>query len=134
MLVGRLGGFPADAVGMGAAIRRRDGARLPPHLVGANDLRFIGDDINVAKMLGMAGRCGAHGRLRLPRLRGGAPRASSRPAGDWATWWPTQGEGYLLLVFASVFIGGTSVYGGSGTVWGTVIGSIMMGTIEAGNS
>ena len=47
-------------------------------------------------------------------------------------WWPTQGEGYLLLVFASVFIGGTSVYGGSGTVWGTVIGSIMMGTIEAG--
>ena len=45
--------------------------------------------------------------------------------------WLTQGEGYLRLVFAAVFIGGTSVYGGKGTIWGTVVGSIMMGTIEA---
>ena len=49
-----------------------------------------------------------------------------------ANWWPTQGEGYLLLVFASLFIGGTSVYGGEGTVFGVLIGSIIIGIIEAG--
>ena len=51
---------------------------------------------------------------------------------EMANWWPTQGEGYLLLVFASVFIGGTSVYGGNGTIWGTVVGSVIIGMIEAG--
>ena len=51
---------------------------------------------------------------------------------EMANWWPTQGDGYLLLVFASVFIGGTSAHGASGTIWGTLIGSIIMGIIEAG--
>ena len=50
---------------------------------------------------------------------------------EMANWWPTQGEGYLLLVFASIFIGGTSVYGGSATIWGTLIGSVIIGMIEA---
>ena len=47
-------------------------------------------------------------------------------------WWPTMGEGYMLLVFASVFVGGTSAYGGEGTIYGTLIGSIIIGIIEAG--
>jgi len=51
---------------------------------------------------------------------------------EMANWWPTQGEGYMLLVFASVFIGGTSVFGGQGTIIGTSIGAIIIGIIEAG--
>ena len=51
---------------------------------------------------------------------------------EMASWWPTQGEGYMLLVFASVFIGGTSVFGGIGTIYGTFIGAIIIGIIEAG--
>ena len=51
---------------------------------------------------------------------------------EMASWWPTQGEGYMLLVFASVFVGGTSVFGGSGTIYGTFIGTIIIGIIEAG--
>ncbi len=51
---------------------------------------------------------------------------------EMANWWPTQGEGYLLLVFAAIFIGGTSVFGGKGTVFGTLIGAIIIGIIEAG--
>jgi simple sugar transport system permease protein len=51
---------------------------------------------------------------------------------EMANWWPTQGEGYLLLVFAAIFLGGTSVFGGQGTIFGTVIGSIIIGILEAG--
>jgi simple sugar transport system permease protein len=51
---------------------------------------------------------------------------------EMASWWPTQGEGYMLIVFASVFIGGTSVYGGAGTMYGTLVGAIIIGIIEAG--
>lgn len=51
---------------------------------------------------------------------------------EMANWWPTQGEGYMLLVFASVFIGGTSVYGGSGTIYGTCVGALIIGIIKAG--
>ncbi len=32
------------------------------------------------------------------------------------TWWPTAGDGYLLPVLASVFVGGTPTWGGIGTV------------------
>ena len=38
----------------------------------------------------------------------------------------------MLLVFAAVFIGGTSVFGGSGRLYGTLIGIAIVGMIEAG--
>ena len=47
-------------------------------------------------------------------------------------FWVTLGEGYLMRTLASVFLGGTSVFGGVGTVLGTFIGCFIMGTIEAG--
>lgn len=46
-------------------------------------------------------------------------------------FWPSLGEGYLLKTLASVFLGGTSVFGGTGTVLGTFIGSFIIGAIEA---
>ncbi|WP_297575372.1 ABC transporter permease [uncultured Campylobacter sp.] len=51
---------------------------------------------------------------------------------EFINWWPSQGDGYMLLVFAAIFIGGTSVYGGSGRVYGTVIGAIIIGIMESG--
>jgi len=47
-------------------------------------------------------------------------------------FWPSTGEGYLMKSLAAVFIGGTSVFGGTGTIFGTFIGSIIMGSLEAG--
>jgi len=47
-------------------------------------------------------------------------------------FWPTLGEGYLLNTLASVFLGGTSVFGGTGTVFGTFIASFIIGSINAG--
>jgi simple sugar transport system permease protein len=47
-------------------------------------------------------------------------------------FWPNQGEGSLMPVLAAVFVGGTSVTGGRGTILGTVLGALMIGSLEAG--
>ena len=46
-------------------------------------------------------------------------------------FWPSLGDGYLLRTLAAVFLGGTSVFGGVGTIFGTFIGSFIIGAIEA---
>lgn len=95
-----------------------------------DNLRFIGDDRDAAKMLGLPiskARIGVFSYLGFAAALAGVLATM-----EMGNWWPTQGDGYLLLVFASVFLGGTSVYGGVGTIWGTVVGSIIMGMIEAG--
>ena len=38
------------------------------------------------------------------------------------TWFPTAGEGYLLLTLAAVFVGGTPTWGGVGTIIGAAFG------------
>ena len=42
------------------------------------------------------------------------------------------GIGYELTVIASVVIGGTSLFGGIGSVFGTVIGSLLIGVLING--
>ena len=48
------------------------------------------------------------------------------------TWWPTSGDGYLLPVLASVFVGGTPTWGGIGTVTGGAIGALTVSFIQTG--
>jgi ribose/xylose/arabinose/galactoside ABC-type transport system permease subunit len=48
------------------------------------------------------------------------------------TWWPTAGDGYLLPVLASVFVGGTPTWGGVGTVVGGAIGAATVSFIQTG--
>jgi simple sugar transport system permease protein len=43
-----------------------------------------------------------------------------------------MGDGYLLPTLAAIFVGGTSVFGGRGSVWGTALGAFMIGGIQAG--
>jgi simple sugar transport system permease protein len=38
----------------------------------------------------------------------------------------------LLNTLASVFLGGTSVFGGTGTIFGTFVASFIIGAINAG--
>lgn len=47
-------------------------------------------------------------------------------------FWPTTGEGFLMNTIASVFLGGTSVFGGTGSVIGTLVASYIIGAINAG--
>ena len=45
---------------------------------------------------------------------------------------PVAGTGYELDVIAAVVIGGTSLMGGRGSVWGTLIGALLIGVINNG--
>ena len=42
------------------------------------------------------------------------------------------GTGYELTVIASVVIGGTSLFGGTGSIFGTVVGSLLIGVLLNG--
>jgi simple sugar transport system permease protein len=44
----------------------------------------------------------------------------------------TQGQGYLLIALASVFIGGTSIFGGQASIVGSFFGAFIISMIEAG--
>ena len=42
------------------------------------------------------------------------------------------GTGFFLPALAAVFVGGTSVFGGRGSIYGTFLGAFMIGGIQAG--
>jgi len=128
-LVGRIGGVvPAQAV-WAAAIAVLFGLILNRHRFGAHIL-YSGDDAVSAKMMGVnvervktivfmqVGVCAALVGMLVNM--------------EVLYFWPSTGEGYLMKTLASVFIGGTSVFGGMGTIFGTFIGAIIMGSLEAG--
>ena len=95
-----------------------------------NAVLFIGDNIKASKMMGI--NTDKTRILLFIQMGLISSFCSILLTLEMANWWPTNGEGYLLLVFASIFIGGTSVFGGSGTIFGTFIGAIIIGIIESG--
>ena len=50
-------------------------------------------------------------------------------AGQFSFGSPNDGAGYELTAIAAVVIGGTSLFGGAGTMIGTIAGSIMLGAL-----
>jgi simple sugar transport system permease protein len=52
----------------------------------------------------------------------------------YGSFWPASGQpfGLVLLVLASVFIGGTPTWGGVGTVAGAIIGACTIRFMETG--
>ena len=47
-------------------------------------------------------------------------------------FWPTLGDGSLLNTIAAVLLGGTSIFGGVGSIMGTTVGAFIIGAINAG--
>jgi ribose transport system permease protein len=45
---------------------------------------------------------------------------------------PTAGTGYELDAITAVVLGGTSLFGGEGLLWGTIIGALILGIISNG--
>ena len=91
---------------------------------------FVGDNRGAAEMMGIKPRrVIMKGYLLMGFL---AALAGLISTAELANWWPTQGDGYMLLAFAAVFVGGTSAQGGEGTVYGTAVGSLIIGIIEGG--
>ncbi|MCI0496145.1 ABC transporter permease [candidate division KSB1 bacterium] len=51
-----------------------------------------------------------------------------------STGQPTSGLGYELDVIAACVIGGASLSGGSGTIWGAILGALLIGVLRNGSN
>lgn len=47
-------------------------------------------------------------------------------------FWPTLGTGLLMNTIAAVFLGGTSIFGGTGSITGAFVGAFIIGGISGG--
>lgn len=47
-------------------------------------------------------------------------------------FWASTGDGYLLVVLAAVFLGGTPTWGGIGSIFGGFLGAVIIGFLETG--
>jgi simple sugar transport system permease protein len=129
LFVGRIGGaFPAQAAwAIGSAVVL--GIILKKHRFGEH-VMFAGDNREAARMMGV----NVDRTLTLTFVLMGFLTALSSLilTLEFVSWYTTSGPGYLLITIAAVFIGGTSIYGGEGTIFGTVIGAFIVGSMTAG--
>jgi len=113
--------FLAAAIFFGVLFKR--------HRFGSHVL-FVGDDEQSAKMMGI------HvDRVKIACfiiLGVAAAFSSVFLLNQMLFFWATTGDGYLLTTLAAVFIGGTSVFGGKGTMIGTFVGVLIIASLEPG--
>lgn len=128
VLNGRVFGLPAEllwTVGLAAALwivlhRTRYGAHV----------FLVGDNATSARLMGVRV---ARVKIATFALLGVfAAFAGLMASMQINYFWPTLGDGSLLSPIAAVFLGGTSVFGGVGSVTGTFIGAFVIGAINAG--
>jgi len=128
VLVGKIGAFPVQMV-WGIILAFFFWLILNRHRLGSH-LYFTGDNIEAARMMGVNV---ARVKIIVFALMG----ITASFVGVMAslldlTFWPVLGEGYLLLVVACVFLGGTAISGGMGTIFGTFIAAFILGWIDTG--
>ncbi|RPI34054.1 MAG: ABC transporter permease [Chloroflexota bacterium] len=93
-------------------------------------IMFIGDNPNVAQVMGIDV---VATKIKLFTLMGMiAAFAGLLLTIEINVFFPTQGAGFMLPVMAAVFIGGTLISGGQGSVIGTLFGSYIIGSLQAG--
>ena len=94
------------------------------------EITFIGDNANVARVMGIDV---VRTRIKLFTVMGViAAFAGLLLTLEINVFFPTQGSGFMLPTMAAVFIGGTSIAGGLGSIVGTFFGAYIIGSLEAG--
>jgi simple sugar transport system permease protein len=129
IFVGRIGGIvPCQAFwALGLAIFLW--FILNRHKFG-EEIMFIGDNAEVARVMGINVDAT---RIKLFTYHGMiAAFAGLLLTLEINVFFPTQGAGFLLPAMATVFIGGTSIAGGLGSIAGTFFGAYIIGSLEAG--
>ncbi len=128
ILSGRIGWIPIEAV-WSLLLVILMWFILNRHKFG-EEITFIGDNANVARVMGINVELT---RIKLFTLMGAMAAFAGRLlTSEIGVFYPTQGQGFMLPVMAGVFIGGTSMAGGSGVVFGTLFGMYIIGILEAG--
>lgn len=129
LLVGRIGGVvPAQFVWT-IGIALLVWFFLNRHRFGAH-VYLVGDNVESARLMGV--NVGLTKLLTFAIVGVAAAFAGFIVSEEVIFFFPTLGEGYLLNTLASVFLGGTSVFGGTGTIFGTFVASFIIGAINAG--
>ena len=128
LLVGKIGGyFPMQMVWL-IVVTIIGWVLLNRHRFGAH-IYLIGDNVKSAELMGINT---SRTRIQAFMLIGLISAFAGVVASFYvAYFWPSLGDGYLLSTLASVFLGGTSVFGGTGTILGTFLGAFIIGAIEA---
>lgn len=127
ILDGRLVGIPMQFVWL-VLVAIGTWVLLYRHRLGQNG-HVIGDNHPAAQLMGIPIRST---RTMMFVLVGMASAfAGVMQSLQVSNFYPQMGAAYLLPALAAVFVGGTSVFGGRGTVWGTFIGAFMIGAIQA---
>jgi simple sugar transport system permease protein len=93
-------------------------------------LYLVGDNIDSARLMGIP--VDSRKMTVFAFMGLAAAFAGVTASLEVSYFWPSLGEGLLLRTIASVFMGGTSVFGGVGSIMGTFVGSFIIGAIEAG--
>ncbi len=94
------------------------------------EIMFVGDNADVARVMGINVEAT---RIKLFTVMGViAAFAGLLLTLEINVFYPTQGGGFLLPTMAAVFIGGTSIAGGLGSIVGTFFGAYIIGSLEAG--
>jgi simple sugar transport system permease protein len=102
---------------------------LNRHRYGAH-VYLTGDNIESARLMGV--NVGLTKIIAFTAVGLVAAFAGFIVSAEVQFFWPTLGDGYLLYTLTAVFLGGTSVFGGAGTVFGTFVASFVTGAINAG--
>ena len=127
--VGRIGGIiPAQAIWM-LVIAIGFWLLFNRHKFGSH-VSFVGDNKDSAQMMGI--NVSMVKTIVFVLMGVFAAFAGILANLEVTYFWPSQGQGYLMTTMAAVFIGGTSVYGGRGTILGTFMGALIIGSLEAG--
>jgi len=128
VLVGRLGALPIQMIW--ALLFTFIGWLLYSRHRFGGHIRCVGDNQDSSREMGI--RVDWVKTLAYVYLGIGASIAGVFSTLILYTFYPTAGAGYLLLVLASVFIGGTPTWGGVGTILGGLIGALDIAFIETG--
>jgi len=128
-LVGRLGGYlPAQMI-WAILVAVLVWVFLNRHKFGAH-VYLVGDNVESARLMGVS--VGRTKVMAFALVGLAAAFAGLLASLEVNYYWVTLGDGYLMKTLAAVFLGGTSVFGGTGTVLGTFVGCFIIGAIEAG--
>ncbi len=129
LLTGRIGGYvPAEMPWMfGFAIVLW--VLLNRHRFGAH-VYLVGDNEQSARMMGVRSDRVRMGVFALNGVAAAFAGISSTMEAHY--FWPTVGSGAMLPTVAAVFLGGTSIFGGRGTIFGTFVAAFVIGAIEPG--
>jgi simple sugar transport system permease protein len=129
LMAGRLAGIPTEFFWL-VLVAIASWVVLNRHRVGQNTY-VIGDNRQAAQLMGIPIRST---RVLLFVMVGvAAALAGTLNSLRVVNFYPGNlGTGFFLPALAAVFVGGTSVFGGRGSIYGTFIGAFMIGGIQAG--